>query len=66
MNAFDEIRQQLAVAREQLRAADHVAHNMASLLQGRLRSVWDKDLLRMLKRELRDFDAVTGKWRESK
>lgn len=63
-NPFDEVRQQVRQAREQLQAVDGVAFNMADLLVGRLRHVDSHRVLAMLKKELRDFDAVTGKWKE--
>lgn len=62
-NAFDEVRLAVRQAREQFRAADSVAYDMAELLRGRLRNVGSKTVLSSLKRELRNFDAVTGKWR---
>lgn len=62
-NAFDEVRQQVEIARFQLQAADKVAFNMAELLMGRLRHVDNARVLSALKRELRDFDMVTGKWK---
>lgn len=63
MNAFDDVRHAVATAQEQLQAADAVASNMAHLLRDRLRKVGSTDTLRALKRELRDFDMTTGKWR---
>lgn len=64
-NAFDEVRAAVEEAREQLRAADSVAYNMAHLLRGRLRKVEDRYVLAALKRELHDFNATTGKWKEA-
>lgn len=44
-------------------AADSVANEMADIIQGRLRKVstWK---LKKLKRELSQFNANTGKWKE--
>lgn len=64
MNAFDEVRAAVDAAKHQLSAADSVAWNLAHLLKGRLRLVGSKTLLSALKRELHDFNAATGKWKE--
>lgn len=64
-NAFDDVRAAVEAAEFQLAAADRVAYNMAKLLQGRLRNVDSRYVLARLKRELHDFNAVTGKWKES-
>jgi hypothetical protein len=63
LNAFDEVRAQVEAAKDQLRAADHVAGNMAWLLRGRLRHVASPSTLKELKRELRDFDMARGRWK---
>lgn len=63
-NPFDDVRTAVQQAREQLQAADGVAGNMAYLLRGRLRCVDSKYDLAALKKELHDFNAVTGKWKE--
>jgi hypothetical protein len=63
-NQFDAIRYAVQEARDQLRAVDEQAANMAGLLVGRLRRVGREDYLRELKRELRDFDMTTGKWKK--
>lgn len=72
-NPFDETRAAVEQARSQLQAVDDVAFSLADLLQGRLRMVAKGNntysgtaVLRRLKRELRDFDAVTGTWKEQK
>jgi hypothetical protein len=62
-NPFDETRAAVKAAREQLNAADAIAYSMANLLRGRLRKVDDRYTLAELKRELQDFNAVTGKWK---
>ena len=65
-NPFDEVRSAVAAAEMQLRAADRAASSMAELLVGRLRRVetnkWN-DNLANLKRELRDYDITTRKWK---
>lgn len=63
MNAFDEMRAAVQQAEQTLKAADHVASNMAGMLRGRLRNVpeWH---LRALKKELQQFNAVTCKWKD--
>lgn len=63
INAFDDVRAAVAQAEEQLLAVDKVAYNMAALLRGRLRKVGSKHMLTALKRELQDYNAVTGKWK---
>lgn len=63
-NPFDEIRWAVQAAREQLAAVDAQTGKMAGLLVGRLRHVDAPEALRDLKRELRDFDMTTGKWKK--
>ena len=65
-NPFDETRRAVRAAREQIQAVDNIAYSMADLLQGRLRKVDSKRILSALKKELRDFDATTGTWKEQK
>lgn len=67
-NQFDEVRAAVAEAKSQIAAADKAAYAMADLLVGRLRYVADQSysgvtVLRKLKKELRDFDMVTGKFK---
>ena len=62
-NIFDDTRAAVNQAMATLRAADEVAGDMAYLLKGRLRKVSNADTLKALKRELRDFDMHTGKWK---
>ena len=63
MNVWDEMRAAMGEAKERIRAADSVSEDMARLLRGRLRLVNSAYLLRGLKRELRDFDMTTAKWK---
>jgi hypothetical protein len=61
-NVYDQMRQAMNEAETQLHAADEVASQLARMLRGRLRkasSTWVRDL----KRELRDFDMTTGRWK---
>lgn len=62
MNTFDQMRQAINEARETMRAADSVANDLASLLRDRLRKVSPWHLVE-LKRQLRDFDAHTKRWK---
>jgi hypothetical protein len=63
-NAFNDMRAAVQAAEYQLRAADEAALAMASMLRGRLRKVDSKYALSALKKELRDFDMTTGRWRD--
>ena len=63
MSAYDEMRAAFRTARQYCRASDEAANEAAELLQGRLRKV-SSYKLRRLKRELRDFNAHTGRWKE--
>jgi hypothetical protein len=58
-----EMRQAVHGAEEQLKNADRIAYNLATLLIGRLRRV-DSYTLKMLKRELHQFNASAGRWKE--
>lgn len=49
-------------AQKTLSQADRVAQQMGRLLQGRLKNI-SPYVLEQLKRELRDFNMHTGKWR---
>ena len=68
-NKFDEMREAVREAEQQLRAADSYAHNMAKHLVGRLRMVnrdnnfWSNEILADLKRELADYNIRTGEWK---
>lgn len=62
-NAWDVMRASIQQAQSTLRAVDAYANSMADVIVGRLRKVDDADTLRALKRELRDFDMVTGRWK---
>ena len=62
-NPFDEMLRAVQVARQVNRAVDIQANAMADLLKGRLRHVSDWNL-KQLKRELRDFNIHTGRWKD--
>jgi hypothetical protein len=59
-----EMKQAINDAKQTIKAADDVANSIASILPGRLRhvSVWT---LAQLKKELREFNAHTRRWKES-
>lgn len=67
-----QMKQQIEDATRVLDAAEDCAFDLADMLRGRLRAVsksdrWGRqDILRDLKRELQDFNAVTGTWRAAK
>jgi hypothetical protein len=58
-----EMRRNINEAKEVLRNADEIAGLIAAILPGRLRHVpsW---ILCDMKKELRDFNAHTGNWKE--
>ena len=61
-NPFDDIRLAVSEARQQLRAADETATDLARLLDGRLHHVNNPYILANLKSQLKGFNAHTGKW----
>jgi hypothetical protein len=61
-NRFDEMRVALREAEATLEAANNVSRQMASMLQGRMRYA-DSEVLKRLKRELRNFNMTTGEWK---
>lgn len=62
---YDEAQKVLEVARSSMVQADRIGGDIAALLHGRLRHVPSYHLKR-LKRELRDFNIHTEKWRAAK
>jgi hypothetical protein len=62
MNAFDQMRAAVSEAESTLRAVDKCSNDMAKLLVGRLRKA-DSWTLAHLKRELKDFNVHTRKWK---
>jgi hypothetical protein len=60
---FDVMRRAVAEAKETMSAADQMANQLAGLLRGRLRHVqpWH---LKALKKELQNFNAHTGRWKD--
>jgi two-component sensor histidine kinase len=63
MSAWSEAAAAMDEARARVNSFDRFAQQMAEMLAGRLRKIDSTRLLRTLKRELRDFDSVTGKWK---
>lgn len=61
-NPWDLMRAAVDRARNTIRAANHMVNQLAPLMVDRLRHVDSADLVR-LKRELRDFDAHTKRWK---
>lgn len=62
MSAWDTMRAAIAEAKGVLTATDNLIWQMGQLLCGRLRQC-HADTLVKLKRELRDFDAHTKRWK---
>ena len=63
MNTFDMINEELKKTQELERTINAQVRSMAPLLIGRLRNA-RVDHLEKLKRELRDFNIHTGKWKD--
>lgn len=61
-NKFDEMRAAVSEAKDTFAAADSTAHKMAGMLAGRLRHVGGSEL-EQLKRELREFNMKTHRWK---
>lgn len=62
MNAFDQMRDAIAQARQVEHACRQHADEMAGLLIGKLDAV-STHKLKQLKKELRNFNIHTGRWR---
>jgi len=60
-NKWDEMRSAFREAERQVSAADVVVNDMASMICGRLRKV-SVARLQKIKKELRLFNAHTGRW----
>ena len=63
-NAYDELKRMLADMRIQQDAADDCAEVAANLVVGRLKHVSSVSTLAKLKRELRDFNLRTHRWKD--
>jgi hypothetical protein len=68
MNKWDEMREAIKEAEITMRAADSMALDLAKILVGRLRKIdtsWYAGgrILGDLKRELRDFNIQTRRWK---
>jgi len=62
---WDDFRQAFSAARNTMNQADHIANDIADMLDGRLKKVSGYRLAK-LKRQLRDFNIHTGEWRDEK
>jgi hypothetical protein len=62
-NIFDTMRAAVAEARLTMVAANEMARKIAPLLRGRLRECSGDDLA-ALKRDLRDFNLTTHRWKD--
>lgn len=62
MNVYDQMNESVSIAKQTLSAADKVATQMATMVEGRLRKVGSTWVLSKLKRELRDYNIHTGRW----
>jgi len=61
---YDDIRNARAEAQAAILLADRATRQAADLIMGRLRVAdVDASTLRELKRELQDFNMLTGKWK---
>lgn len=67
-NPFEQTRRGLAQAKAQIRAVDLIAEDLAVLLKGRCRQAsktWiGGDAIADLKRELKDFNIHTRRWKK--
>ena len=59
-----EMRREINAAKQTIRNADEIADSIASILPGRLRHV-SCGTLEKIKKELRDFNAHTGQWKDN-
>ena len=59
-----QMKREISEAKQVLRNADDVADSIAEILPGRLRHVSGYTLAK-LKKELKDFNAHTGQWRDA-
>ena len=62
---IDEMNQAIRDAQNKLEIAEIASTKMAGILRGRLRNV-SPYILKSLKRELRDFNIATGKWKHGR
>ena len=71
MGLFNEVQRALDTARAADYAVNEHTKEMVRLVQGRLRKAYsgsatyqEMQALKALKRELRDFDMTTGRWKD--
>jgi hypothetical protein len=62
MVEIDDIMKAINEANNLQKRVDYNSKNMARLLIGRLRNIDSNYILSALKRELKDYNAKTGKW----
>jgi len=60
---FNEMIESIEDAEHTLRCADALTNKIAKLLIGRLRKVTGYNILRSLKRELKNYNAHSGEWK---
>jgi hypothetical protein len=67
MNKWDTMRTAYKEAETTIKAADFMIADMAEMIVGRLKQIdntyWNGTVLSKLKRELRDFNIQTKRWR---
>ena len=63
---WKDFREAVEDAKLTVRRGDTAIRELSYMLPGRLRVIGDANVLRDIKRELRDFDMVTGRWKEDK
>lgn len=63
MNHFDTMTKAMSEAEHTFRAADAVTDRLAKMLAGRLKKVWSTSALIELKKELKDFNIHTRRWK---
>jgi len=61
---IQELAQALNEAEQTFQAADTAASRIARLLKGRMRRIESNSLLSAIKRELKDYNIQTGRWKE--
>lgn len=66
-NAWDQMREAVSEAKAAIKASDSYVQSMAEMIAGRLRqSTTAGSTLALLKRELRDFNIHTQRWKKKK
>lgn len=61
---YDEMKASIQASVDVMRQSQYLAKQAFEISRGRLRHMYlDADTLRDLKRELQDFNAITGHWK---